>query len=294
MTTEAPRTGQIAPGATGASLPRRIYRRSPVRWVHNIWWDHRGVQENDVMLCSYPRSGSTWTRFLLYALIADAPATFPAVTKDVPLVGKHRAALALVPGGGRLIKTHEPYMRRYRRAVHIVRDPRDMAISYWYFMLRIGKITPRPDDDIAASFDAFLDALIAGRVDGFTDWQTHLLSYLTAAEQHPGTICRIRFEDLRADTAGTLQQVGTFLGIEVTPNQAQTAVERASIERMREAEEVAVATESSRFAIQGRVTGLRVVRKGEVGGYKSQMTDEQVAKFRKFAKGMEAMGYELD
>ena len=294
MTTDQPGTGRIAEGATGARLARRIYRRSPARWLHNVWWDHRGLQPTDVMLSSYPRSGSTWTRFLLYAVIHDGTPDFRNVTRDVPLVGKHAAASSALPDGGRLIKTHEPYMRRYRRVVHIVRDPRDMAISYWYFMLRIGKIRPAPDDDMAASFNAFIDALIAGRIDGFTNWHSHVWSYLRAAEKHPDAICRIRFEDLRADTAGTLQHVGTFLGLNITADQAHTAVERASIERMREAEEFSVATESSRFAIQGRTTGLRVVRSGEVGGYKAQMTDDQVAKFRKFAKGMLAMGYELE
>ena len=59
-------------------------------------------------------------------------------------IGRHRSSAASLPGGGRLIKTHEPYNHRYSRSIHLVRDPRDVAISYWSFMQRIGKIVVRP------------------------------------------------------------------------------------------------------------------------------------------------------
>ena len=139
----------IARGADGAGFARRVYRRSPIRLVRNILWGHRGLTETDVMLCSYPRSGSTWMRFLMYGLALGDDASFPTIGQHVPLVGKHQHARAALPDGGRLIKTHEPYMDRYRRVVHIVRDPRDVAVSYWYFLQRIGKIEMRPDDDEA-------------------------------------------------------------------------------------------------------------------------------------------------
>jgi len=284
-------TGHIADGADGAGLARRVYRRTPIRWLHNIWWDHRGLREIDVMLSSYPRSGSTWSRFLLYALAADAPTTFASVNKDVPLIGRHMGATPLLADGGRLIKTHEPFMKRYHRVIHIVRDPRDMAVSYWHFMIRIGKIRPRPDDDMGASFDHFIDALIAGRIDGFTNWRTHTRSYLAAAERLPESVVRVRYEDMHADTPGALRVIGEFLGLKVSDEQAALAAERASIEHMREAEDLAVATEETKFARQGRRTGIRAVRAGEVGGYRAAMNESQVRKFDVFAAEMERLGY---
>ena len=119
----------------------------------------------------------------------------------------------------------------------------------------------------------------------------HLLSYLAAAEAHPERIIRIRFEDLRADTGGGLRQIAGFLGLEITPEDVARAIEQGSLDRMREAEETTVATESTRFAIQGRKTGIRVVRSGEVGGWRNKLTAEQIKRFSVFAEGMERLGY---
>jgi hypothetical protein len=209
----------------------------------------------------------------------------------MPYVGRHGNSAASLPGGGRLIKTHEPYNRRYLKLIHLVRDPRDMAVSYWSFMQRIGKIVVQPEDDEAASFDRFIDALIAGRIDAFTTWDYHLNSYLRAAEQHPGQVMRIRFEDMRADTPGTLMAIAGFLGLEITPEDAATAAEQASLETMRRAEDEAVMGETSPFASAGRRTGIRAVRSGAVGGWRNELTEAQRRKFAVFAEGMRRMGY---
>ncbi len=166
-------TGRIAPGSNGAGLARRVYRQSPIRHLRTITIAHRGLTADDVFLASYPRSGSVWLRFLLTEMLSG-DASFVTIARTVPYVGKHRATPRLVPGGGRMIKTHEPFMSRYRRAIHLVRDPRDVCISYFNFLQRIGKITIRGGDDEAASFDHHVDAFLAGRVDAFGTWQQHV------------------------------------------------------------------------------------------------------------------------
>jgi hypothetical protein len=282
---------RIAHGADGAGLARRLYRKSPIRWLHNIWWDHRGLRDADVMVCSYPRSGSTWLRFLLFGMTAGVRGSFSNVGKDIPYVGNHANADPLVPGGGRLIKTHEPYRHSYRKLIHLVRDPRDVAISYWSFMQRIGKVVVTPADDVAASFDHFIDAFIAGRIDAFSTWDRHVGSYLAAAERHPGEIHLVRFEDLRSDTPRNLRAIAEFLGLEASAERASFALDQASLESMRRAEDEAVASERSTFANASRRTGIRAVDSGEVGRWRSQLTEEQNRKFEVFGDEMERMGY---
>ena len=43
--------------------------------------------------------------------------------------------LAKIPGP-RLIKSHEYFDPRYKQVIYIVRDPRDIVISYYHFLLK--------------------------------------------------------------------------------------------------------------------------------------------------------------
>ena len=282
--------GRVARGSSGAGLVRRIYRRSPVRWLRNTVLAQRGLGPADVFLASYPRSGSSWMRFLIMEMFAG-DANFEDFDKAVPYLGHHRNARSLLPGGGRFIKTHELFSPAYRKAIHLVRDPRDVAVSYFRFMQRLQKIVLRPGDDQAASFDRFIDAMICGRIDAFGTWQSHLSSWLDAAESGRAEILRVRFEDIRADPVGGVHAIGRFLGRELAPGDADRIARRSSIEEMRAAEEKAIESGRSRLGQLGRKTGIRLLTAGSVEGWREKLTPDQVARFAVFAEGMARMGY---
>jgi len=75
-----------------------------------------------------PPSGNTWMRFLLWELISGQTADFGPVETAIPYIGSHRVP-ALLPNGGQAFKTHEQYRVQYQRAVYLVSDPRDVAVS---------------------------------------------------------------------------------------------------------------------------------------------------------------------
>ncbi|MEP7157910.1 MAG: sulfotransferase domain-containing protein [Chloroflexota bacterium] len=282
--------GRVARGSKGAGPARRIYRRSPLRWLRNSVWAKRGLRSSDVFLASYPRSGSSWIRFLIMEMFAGE-ASFEDFARTVPEIGRHQHARALLPGGGRFIKTHEHFSAGYRRAIHLVRDPRDVAVSYFRYMQRIQKIVLRPGDDEAASFDCFIDALLAGRIDGFGTWQAHLLSWLDAAESRRVEVLRLRFEDLRADPVSVTLAIARFLGLELSAVEAELVAQRSSIEQMRAAEEKAIESGRSRIGQLGRRSGVRLINSGSVEGWREKLTADQLARFEAFAEGLARMGY---
>ena len=100
--------------------------KTPVR-VPLMWIRHRGFREGDVFLASYPRSGSTWLRFILYELLSGQPATFESVNRYMRGPGTHNQGLAALPNQGRFLSSHEPYRAEYRRAAYLVRDVRDVG-----------------------------------------------------------------------------------------------------------------------------------------------------------------------
>src|SRR3981081_294971 len=83
--------------------------RNPLLWA----W-HLGLKSQDAFLASFPRSGSTWLRFILFETLCGEDAGFRKIEARVPEVHTHLGAPPILRGGGRLIKTHEPYRKDYK------------------------------------------------------------------------------------------------------------------------------------------------------------------------------------
>ena len=111
------------------------------------------IFDDDVFLTSYPRSGNTWTRFLVGNFVnPNEPVTFLNVERLVPDMYKTADWVLRRRPRPRVLKSHECFDARYRRVIYIVRDPRDVAISnyHWEMKLRsipegcpIGEFVPR-------------------------------------------------------------------------------------------------------------------------------------------------------
>lgn len=195
-------------------------RRSPIRQVavRLREWD---LTAADVVLSSYPRSGSTWLRNMLTQLMLGTDISREDSYATVPQVGEHRGTPRTLTGGGRLIKTHERYFRTYRHVIHVVRDPRDVARSCYIFEDAQGR--GRFD------WDTYVVEFAAGRLDGFGGWNRHSRSYLDAANRGKD-VTIVRYEDLRADPASALTTVAAVCRLDVTATQVEQACAAHALE----------------------------------------------------------------
>jgi hypothetical protein len=280
-----PKPGAIGRGADGGNLARRLYRRSPLRTL-KVRWQHRDVTANDVFLASYPRSGNAWLRFMALEIVGVSSG-FDAVKDVIPYVGDHLDAPHLAPRDGRLLKTHEPYLPVYRRAIYLARDPRDVALSYFRYLQRIGRLRIHPNDDVAATFDRYVSAFVNGRVDGYGTWQQHVLSWRAAAEHDGADILTLRYEDMRRDPVDAVHQIAAWLPLTMTDGEAQGVAERCSYERMRDAERNA---DPSAFGVA--VPAIPYMGAASLGGWRQQLTAAQQSRFVAFADALAALGYD--
>jgi hypothetical protein len=117
------------------------------------------VYPDDTFLVSYPRSGDTWTRFLIANLVfPDENVDFTNIEKLIPdATSQSNLTLKRTPRP-RIINTHEYFDHRYPKTIYIVRDPRDMALSYYEFHRRYMRI----DDSV--TFEAFVTDVVSGRL----------------------------------------------------------------------------------------------------------------------------------
>lgn len=207
---------------------RRPARRALVRYRH------RGLRASDALLVSYPKSGSTWLRFLLAHLLSGEEADYGSIRRLVPPLGQHRAAQATLPTGGRLVRSHEPLTGGAGLpslpVIYLLRDPRDVCVSYFNHRRRQGYA-----GDIAAFVSAFLD----GEVDGYGSWPAHLDAALRYQSSDHGPFLSIRYEDLRAEPVATLTTIQRFLSVDVDPARIDEVLAANTRDRMRAKEDLA-------------------------------------------------------
>lgn len=251
------------------------------RWVVRL--RHVRIGADDVFISSYPRSGSTWLRFLLFDLLMDEEATFRSVNRYLPYVGQHRQAPELLPGGGRLIKTHECYGRQVRKTIYLVRDVRSVVLSEYRFA--------RYRQQYSSTLDAFLTDFIRGTVNPFGSWRDHVEFWLHHGSQHRESFLLLRFEDMREDAGTTLKKAARFLELKPDDEAIERAIRNNDVREMRKKDARAIE----------RIDETKIDRKygfigeGATKAWREALTNEQVRRLEDWAGILlPRLGYQVE
>jgi hypothetical protein len=244
------------------------------------------IFSDDTFLTSYPRSGNTWTRFLVGNLIRpNEPVTFLNVENIVPDMYKTADMVLRRLPRPRVLKSHEPFDPRYRKVIYIVRDPRDVAVSNYHWEMKLRSI---PEGYPIEKFvPRWMEPQFWLRIGS---WADHVNSWLATREGRSSFLL-VRYEDLKRDPRAELARMAVLLGVQATPQILDRAVASSSAERMSEMESQQggkwVATHHTR-------QDKPFVRQGSSGGWHSVLPPETVAYLEEHWGGlMKRLGYEL-
>jgi hypothetical protein len=241
---------------------------------------------DDIFLTSYPRSGNTWTRFLVGNLVhTEEAVTFLNVERLVPDMYKHGDYYMRHLPRPRILKSHEVFDPRYKKIIYIVRDPRDVAISNYHWEMKQRAVKD------GVPIEEFLPDWIGGKVwDRLGNWGDHVTSWLSTRGDRPGFVM-LRYEDLIEDPARELVKVANLLGIEPSPERLARAADLSSADRMRQLEQ----TQGKKW-VQTRYTrqDKPFVRKAASGGWKAVLSPKSVAAIEAaWGDIMTSIGYPL-
>ena len=223
------------------------------------------VEPKVTWLASYPRSGNTWLRYLLYSYLVN-----PA--ESMRDSGKISAALQpllqvqeksnrpeaffwnrvyhfwknyeynIDVADNLFVKTHTPFHPKYPlrnktgRIVLLIRNPKDVFLSLYNYRINGENFNQPPDE-------YFLDYIKNG---GDKDWLKQYGSWLGFFESWVSTgldcdICIIKYEDMLEKPMAEFVRLLKFLNIEVDENRVKVAVEACEISRLRKIEQKAIA-----------------------------------------------------
>jgi Sulfotransferase domain len=243
-------------------LKNALLRRTPAGHFLTVYPD-------DAFLVSYPRSGRTWSRFLIANLRDPAnPATFADIAERVPGNHTHSDRALLDFPRPRIIASHKAFYPYYPSVVYVVRDPRDVAISRYYYELKMGRF------DDGYPMEDFVRSFVTGGIDEYRKaggWGDHVLSWLAMRAGEPNFFL-LRYEDLKQDAIGQLARLARFLKLEAGPERLARAVELSSPERMRELDE-----KEPLGWLRGTRRDVPFVRKGVAGGWRSQLSESAIS-----------------
>lgn len=239
--------------------------RRPLVWLH-----HKYLSQENIFIASYPRSGSTWLRFMLKEILTGEDAKFDNINRFIPYVGRHYHAPSLLLGGSCLIKTHETYRNEYKKAIYLVRDVRDVLNSEYSYQKWRGVYRK--------SLNTFLRSFLYGSVNGYGSWQKHVNSWLDASLNKSNDILVIRYEELCFDTEGVLERVLGFLGSVPQKSTIQRVVHNNTVEQMRKKEKEVHHTIHKNYR-----RDISFIRNGTPGNWHKELNFEQIKLLEKHA-----------
>lgn len=244
------------------------------------------VYPDDVFLVSYPKSGNTWTRFLIANLVyAEKNPDFSNINDLIPdPEGMSKRDLARQPRP-RIIKSHQYFDPRYQKVIYIVRDPRDVVLSEYHFDIKRRAIA----EDFPVQ--QFVSRFVKGELNHpYGTWGENAASWLYTRGSDPRFLL-VKYEDLQAQGMAEMKRVADFLGLSAGKAELALAIERSSADRMRELEKKqAHLWSSTRDTRQDKP----FVRSAKAGGWRSELPDASVAEIEsKWGELMREMNYEL-
>ena len=228
-----------------------VARRAGLRLID----DH---EAGDVFFVGFPKSGHTWVQYLTASLLgADVRHCPDALVQDlVPDIHDRRFYRRYATP--MVFKSHALPRPDYRRVIYLLRDGRDVMVSYYHHAC--ARFGPQ-DWNHFVGHPPWLDA----------KWHEHVEAWL--ANPYQAELLIVRYEDLKRDAATELRRICTFLGREETPARIQEAVAAAAFEVMN-AREKKLGWEDPTWPKE-----KSFVRRGAVGSFRDEMPAETLALF---------------
>lgn len=241
------------------------------------------IRPSDIFIISYPRSGTTWLGFILANLLKSDP------DEEIRPPNRYSPDInAAYFGNGtmqhwvdlpapRFLRVHAPYDPAFLKAIYVLRDPRDVMVSYYHF-----KRLTDPSFQLSMTEFVSRDDHWPGR------WDEHVAGWLLR-HRHPRLLL-VRYEEMRKDTVQAMKSILNFAGLTYGKEELAGTVEACDFNKMQ-----ALEPELRKAAGAVETNEERFVRRGKVGGWKDEIDIKNLQVIeRRYGHVMRKFGYDLN
>ncbi|MGH9431950.1 MAG: sulfotransferase domain-containing protein, partial [Terriglobia bacterium] len=169
--------------------------------------------------------------------------------------------------------------------VYIVRDPRDIAVSYYHYLVKFREL---PEGH---PMEEYIPRFMREDFEAkYGPWDDHVLGWIRMREGHPDFLL-LRYEDLLENTAAELNRVAAFVSVPVDEQRIAKAITLSAADRMRHLEK----NESRKWsAIRNSRHDMSFVRSARAGDWMRDLSEESVHQIEAaWGPVMVALGYKL-
>ncbi|XP_059650135.1 cytosolic sulfotransferase 15-like [Cornus florida] len=202
---------------------------------------HFQAHATDLILASAPKTGTTWSKALVFAIVNRTRYGFndnPLLTANphdlVPFLemdlylNRNNLPNLEDRSDPRLLSTHVPFaslpvsiIDSGCRIVYVCRNPFDQLISHWHFTLKRSKENAdHPPLPLEECFERYCKGVIS-----FGPFWDHVLGYWKASLEKPNKVLFLKYEDLKEDAKfGHLKKLAEFLGFPFSGDEERDGV----------------------------------------------------------------------
>ncbi|XP_059639501.1 flavonol 3-sulfotransferase-like [Cornus florida] len=250
--------------------------------------EHFKAQPTDLIVCSAPKSGTTWLKALTFAITTRNQfneSTNPLLTtiphECIPLLEYDLAKNPTYrPPKLPLLATHLPYTSLPRsilacgcKILYVCRDPKDTFVSLWHFACKLG-----PKDAQYLPLEKAFEQFCKG-ISAYGPYWDHALGYWKASLECPERVMFLKYEDMKRDTVFHVKRLAEYAGQPFSMEEEMEGVpqritELCSFEHMSnlEVNKSGKHRPNSPMAINNSM----YFRKGIVGDWKNHLTTEMI------------------
>nr|XP_040020222.1 amine sulfotransferase-like isoform X2 [Gasterosteus aculeatus aculeatus] len=237
------------------------------------------IKESDVLVVTYPKSGTIWMQQIL--LLLEAKGDLTAISKHVkfsnaelvPWIEVKTEKFIKAPSP-RMTVSHLPFSllpsalsQKKGKVIYVARNPKDVLVSYFHFH-KVGNMLETPTD-----FDDFFEKFMRGDVFA-SSWFEHIKAWYLHKDDI--NMLFLTYEEMVKDLHSAVERIALFLGSALTDEQLADVVKHATFNNMKKNPQANYERVPGRLLSHHQGTFLR---KGTIGDWKNHFTVAQNERF---------------